>query len=335
MNDEPSSSAAAADYPEPISQDEEAEQEVPITAAEVAKRRKRNRENFNKRRGELLDDLLRNLDILVYAELSAIYYMDCSFTRFLLRAIVQLMFLTPKPALFPEPPPNRPYIGGIFGSNILCFLLHAIFAAPSAGEQTRGYLHGGLAMDFIGQKGPTSKVHLLVLDILVLVMQVVQLSVHVLKMKLKDGSSTAEATPVAVTTSDGDTYSAQPVSAGQSLDDEERGVRRSVEVTQGQDIEMQNLSAGGLASDAVEPESSERESLMASTSMPTRTDAYIFDAFNSGQILIADLDLWKTVRDEFVAWKKTPRSASTTAANAEANRLMRERLTRRMLRWRG
>lgn len=31
---------------------------------------------FKKKRGELLDDLLRGLDILVYAELSVIYYME-------------------------------------------------------------------------------------------------------------------------------------------------------------------------------------------------------------------------------------------------------------------
>lgn len=239
------------------------------------------------------------------------------------------MFLTPKSALFPDPPPNRPYVSGIFGSNILCFLLHAILSAPSAGEQTRGYLHGGLAMDFIGQKGPTSKLHLMLLDVLVLALQVVQLSVHVLRKRLKDGASSQ---PVAVTTSDGGTYGAQPVSTGQSLDDEERGVRRSVEEREGQDIEMQTLNPEGATSGEDEARSSERDSLLASTSMPIRTDAHIFDAFNSGQIVIADLDLWKTVRDEFIAWQKAPRNPS---ANAEANRMMRERLTRRMLRWRG
>lgn len=31
---------------------------------------------FSRKRGELLDDVLRNLDILVYAELSTVYYME-------------------------------------------------------------------------------------------------------------------------------------------------------------------------------------------------------------------------------------------------------------------
>jgi hypothetical protein len=30
-----------------------------------------------RKRGELMDDALRHLDILVYAELSVIYYMEC------------------------------------------------------------------------------------------------------------------------------------------------------------------------------------------------------------------------------------------------------------------
>jgi hypothetical protein len=46
------------------------------TAAQLEKRRKENRDMFNRKRGQLLDDLIYNLDILVYAQLSAIYYME-------------------------------------------------------------------------------------------------------------------------------------------------------------------------------------------------------------------------------------------------------------------
>ena len=78
MNNAPSSSASAAAYPDPEPGDSahDNEQDVPLTAAEIADRRRRNRENFNKRRGELLDDLIRSIDLLVFAELSAIYYME-------------------------------------------------------------------------------------------------------------------------------------------------------------------------------------------------------------------------------------------------------------------
>ena len=74
MNDEPSASASTA----PRSDDRENVDttERPLTAKEIAERRKKNRDNFNRKRSILLEDLLRQLDILVFAELSAIYYME-------------------------------------------------------------------------------------------------------------------------------------------------------------------------------------------------------------------------------------------------------------------
>lgn len=75
MNDEPASSASTATPLAPPNHTEDGAS-IPSTAAEVAERRKKNRENFNRRRGDLLDDLLKNLDMLVYAELSTIYYME-------------------------------------------------------------------------------------------------------------------------------------------------------------------------------------------------------------------------------------------------------------------
>lgn len=73
MSHEASSSSAAVSN---HSRDDGAAERSPPSAAEVAKKRKKNREMFNKKRGELLDDLLRSLDVLIYAELSAIYYME-------------------------------------------------------------------------------------------------------------------------------------------------------------------------------------------------------------------------------------------------------------------
>lgn len=238
---------------------------------------------------------------------------------------MQFLFLTPKPAIFPEPPANRPYIGAIFGSNVLCLLLHMWYNAPSAGEATRGYLHGGLAMDFIGQKGPSSKVHLALLDILVLVLQIVHLSAYVLRQRLKDNLTEPVTVPTVPAT-------VPAASTGQDLDHEERGVRRSIEQQQNEEIEMQNLNPSGrsTAIDPAEANSSEREALLASTAMPQRSDAHIFDAFNSGQIVIADLDVWKTVREQFLAYSK---SAPDTE-RAERNRLMRQRLAARALQWR-
>lgn len=75
MNDEASSSTAAAHYT-PSRYGEVLSDEAAPTAAELEERRKKNRRMFNRKRAELLDDLLRNMDILVYAQLSGIYYME-------------------------------------------------------------------------------------------------------------------------------------------------------------------------------------------------------------------------------------------------------------------
>ncbi|KAK4550177.1 hypothetical protein LTR36_003144 [Oleoguttula mirabilis] len=325
MSDEASSSAAAE--PGDNANDERHHPEAP-GAAQLAERKKKNRQMFNRKRGELLDVELRNVDILVYAELSAIYYMDCSFLRFLLRAFVHFVFLTPKPSIFPEPPGNRPYVGAILGANLLCLFLHAIYAAPAAGEATRGYLHGGLAMDFIGQKGPTSKTALLLLDVLVVMLQLGQLSMHITRQRLKD-------TAVAVTTSNGREYTASaPV---QDLDSEERGVRRSDEQ---QDIEMQTLDRSGVAaaapttnSEDQEDETTERDTLLSTTATAPRpnnnTDSHIFDAFNSGQIVLADLDIAKTIKEQFWAYQMAPPEDST-----HSTRDMRANITGQLLRWR-
>jgi hypothetical protein len=77
MNDEGSSAAAASSsrVAFDVTPDSTLRDEAP-TAAQVEERRKNNRDMFNKKRVHLLDDLIYNLDLLVYAQLSAIYYME-------------------------------------------------------------------------------------------------------------------------------------------------------------------------------------------------------------------------------------------------------------------
>ncbi|KAH9840434.1 Fungal hypothetical protein [Teratosphaeria destructans] len=308
MSDEPSSSsaarAAASSSVNPIDDGHDAAS----TQSRTAERRKKNRQMFNRKRGELLDDLLQQIDMNVYAFLSCIYYMDCSFLRFFLRASVQFVFLTPKPSIFPEPKANRPFIGGILGTNLLCLLLHAIFSAPAAGEATRGYLHGGLILDLIGQKGPSSKSHLLLLDLLIVFLQVWQLSTHLTRQRLKESG-----TEMSVTTSEGRQYAAARVS--QDLDHEERGVQRA-------DIEMQTLNAasstvGTTAESDESGASSSHETLLATTA--PRSDQHIFDAFHSGQIVLADLDLVRTVREQFLAYQHVPREPLQSSRELRAN----------------
>jgi hypothetical protein len=115
-----------------------------------------------------------------------------SFLRFALRSMVQAVYLMPKPIEFPEQNLPQPYIGGVLGVNIICMLFHLFSRAPEAGEATRGYLHGSLLLDFIGQHGPSSKLRLLLLDMVILLLQFLALAVISERKELetkKDGSS--------------------------------------------------------------------------------------------------------------------------------------------------
>jgi len=265
-------------------------------------------------------------------------------------------------------------------------------------------------MDFIGQKGPTSKIHLLLLDFLVFCIQLVQLSAYVTRQQLKE-------TSISVTTSAGLEYT--PAAPAQDLDHEERGVLRAdeqreldflmahdpdtgmatgpvpaaaeasseheaeamdpdstveaVDHEQGgilsdpdaagepfehdaeaidsdgttedfdhenvpvrhrneqRGIEMQPLNPNGTTAApspvAAEPPS-EHESLLAATASAPRTDAHIFDAFNSGQIVLADLDLRRTAREQFRV------SQNFTYEQRDSDRAWRANITGQLLRWR-
>lgn len=151
---------------------------------------------------------------------------------------MQLLYLTPKPPLVPTPPnlKDRPYIGAIFGTNIMCFLLHLWLSRPSAGEATRGYLHGGLLIDFIGQKGPTSKTHLLLLDVAIAVLQMIMLAAVTeeknmeSKKKVRNRRRSARNdTLEAPTNAAAEPDAATPETSTQDHDAEERGLRRSAE----------------------------------------------------------------------------------------------------------
>jgi hypothetical protein len=214
----------------------------------------------------------------------------------------------------------------LLSSNALCLLLHIWLSAPSAGEVTRGYLHGGLAMDFIGQAGPTNKLYLVLLDLLIVFLQLTHMAAFMVQSRLKEASA-----PPTVNAIEAEAIERQqpPPRPGQDLDAEERGVIRSEEQ---QDIEMQTLNPPGTAAaTSADPsstaESSEREALLAPEA--PRTDAYIFDAFHSGQIVIADLDLRRRIHDQVQLIKNY-----RVDSQASSSQILRFELANRMLRMR-
>lgn len=154
-------------------------------------------------------------------------------------------------------PTHRPYVIAILGPNIFCVVMHLLFSLPQAGEATRGYLHGGAIIDFIGQRPPTSKMGLLYFDIMILVLQCVMLAVHLDKERIRRAvlpSLRALTERAAVTRAGGDTQTEQETAeeaenATQDHDAEERGVLRDEQQVPGDDDddinETQPLTGGG------------------------------------------------------------------------------------------
>lgn len=306
----------------------------------VHERRAKIRRLFNQKRSNLLLDLIRNMDTLIYAELSVVYYMDCHFFRFFLRCLLQFTLLSPKPAYVPEPPiqsPSRPML--IILNNLTCAFFHTVSPAPSAGEQTRGYLHGGMAMDFIGQKGPSSRIHLVLLDLLIMVLQLLSLGATSSRTRARKGAE--EQKPSQTSEGDGGSGSQNE----QTLDHEERGQLASEH--RPEDVELRNLNpaqdSGAARDDETEHsallsphqdgdtpgnDNDERlRTLDPRAGLPPGEGQHIIDAFTSNQAVVANLALSRIVRDELglgplgSASTSTARSGSVTDGGINSARL--------------
>lgn len=267
-----------------------------------------------KKKHEFVNNLMNNLDLIIYSELCILYYMDCSFFRLLIRVLSQMVFLSPKPNFVPPMPQHRPYIGSIFGPNIICILLHIFTARSEAGEAMRGYLHGGIIIDLIGQKGPTSKLHLVLLDILILLLQCFMLTVHVERERLT-GILTAftKGTPV----------SDQPRAAVVSthdIDAEERGVMGSDEMTEmPRETETSGPDSGlafdrRLVMDEVEEEELMERAQLLDEPPPREEpeDDHPLDIFFTGTAVVADFHIVDTLKKQWADYGNASASALQT-----------------------
>jgi len=302
MNDDPSLTPAAD---QPTTSDNTTTQAAEVADAnneETPQGRLRKRIFAQtKRKAEFVHDIIVNLDMLIYAELCALYYMDCSFFRFLIRALTQVTFLTPNPKSLQPMPKHRPYIPVILGTNAFCLFLHMITSRPEAGELTRGYLHGGIIIDFIGQKGPTSKIVLVVLDLIVLALQCFMLAVHVEQERLKTALASREAM----------TELAAAMTVSQDHDAEERGVIRDSGINSN-DIELQQIASSRTGiNDPIEDNQEERDLLLAERVRRAEGEADDgpLDLFYSGNVIVSDFHVLHTLRTQF----NDHENAATTA----------------------
>ncbi|KAI1176960.1 DUF1746-domain-containing protein [Nemania sp. FL0916] len=214
------------------------------------------KESLNKKL-EFLMQLSLNLDTLAYAELCILYYMDCSFFRLFIRWMAQTLFVSPKSEDTVLVVPNY-HVSAIVAPNLLCMFLHLIAAPTEAGEASRGYLHGGVLVDFIGQKAPSSRFTLILLDAVVLAVQCFMITVNIEKEKIRKVIAPRRVTATTTTTANSGGVGLVPATTtnsntNQDLDAEERGVLRDApeidDINETSDIEMRPLgrnNIGGL-----------------------------------------------------------------------------------------
>ncbi|KAM5356071.1 hypothetical protein ACJ41O_002717 [Fusarium nematophilum] len=253
------------------------------------------------RKLEFITHLLRSLDTLVFTELSALYYMECSIFRFILRSVAQYMYLTPKDESFPFlMPASRIHVVLIIVPNIICMLLHLFSSLPVGPDYHRGYMHGGLIIDFIGQKPPTSRVYYLLADVSILVIQCLMLTVHTEREGLRLALKTFRPLVPDVAQEMAPTL--------EDLDAEERGVRRdipgSLPVNDTDDIELQPLRRGSEADESNEQtgesEPSTRES---STDEPSRSN--LSDVLSSGNAILGEYHVVNSIRTAAMDLERT------------------------------
>ena len=115
-------------------------------------------------RTDHLESLVQSLDDTIFVVLGTLYFYDNFTLLFGLRIACQLLYASSQ-------------FSPTIVANLVCIATHIIHSRPTGAKATRGYLHGGLIVDFIGELGPTSRFKLLLLDGLILTLQLIFLAI--------------------------------------------------------------------------------------------------------------------------------------------------------------
>ena len=184
-------------------------------------------------------------------------------------------------------------------------LLHLAFSPPAAGEATRGYLHGGLVIDFVGQRSPVGIWKLVGLDILVFALQILVVGVTLERRAITKVDEVIQSVVEVVTEN------------GQDHDSEERGVFRQATAA-GDDIELQDLQDASSGRTGGDTNRERDESLLPDGSSEPRID-HPLDPFYTGDYIIANLHILDTIRAQWQASGiGTGGSAAAPTSSAQA-----------------
>ncbi len=205
-------------------------------------------------------------------------------------------------------------------SNLIPILCHLSFSLPTTSTGSRGYLHGGIFVDFIGQRAPTTKVCLVLLDLLIALFQCVMLAVHVEEDRCHKAILN-KATMAAYMRGERDPGAATRPTAqsgtrqSQELDAAERG-----EVGQPPaDVPRQGAGEGDEADEADEADdtterdpltshhtdeagpSSAHQNIMASTAQSIKDGEGPLDVYYSGNVSLGEFHMVNTIKE---LWSK-------------------------------
>lgn len=243
--------------------------------------------------------------------------------RFILRSVGQYMYLTPKDETFPFlMPASRTHVVLVILPNLLCMLLHLFTSLPVGPEYFRGYMHGGMVIDFVGQKPPTSRLYYLLADLLILAVQCLMLTVHTEREKLRVTLKTFRPLIPEL---------AQEVAAAPTIEDldaEERGLSRELSgvsaTNETEDIELQPLRQSNEGEDGTEQNGDSSPQRDVSDEEPSRS--HLSDLLSSGNAVLGEYHVVHSIRTAAMDLERTAAhslrtlSYGATLAAVEARR---------------
>jgi hypothetical protein len=233
-----------------------------------------------------LDSLLRNLDTLLFVQLAIAYFHDNLTLLLFLRALAQVFYVQ----LRPGPASSQTQLAPTLFTSFICIVTHILHARPEAtAKSARGYIHGGLIVEFVGELGPISKWRLLLQDLLICGVQIVMLAIGHERQVLSEGKK--EKRPA------------------QDIDAEEAGVRRS------QDGAAEEEPARGHGPSRETEEGIELQNLMSSTRDPSP------DSSEGSEDLVLTLNIRQSLKGLTNRAKEEPSEGTASDAIDRIDRL--------------
>ena len=230
----------------------------------------------------------------------------------MIRWVTQSLFISPRPEETFLNVPNY-HVSAIIVPNAICIFLHLVTSLPFAGEASRGYLHGGVLIDFIGQKAPTSRLSLLLLDFMIFGIQCLMVAVNMERDRIRKVVKPPGiiSTIAAAGAAAGGSSDPTPTTT-QDHDAEERGVLRDAPtLDETDDIEMRPLGGGGD-----QDEGDERANLLergsAGAGAGSGGSEYdgLLDILRSGNAVMSTFHVRQALRDTWNNRGNTPESAA-------------------------